>query len=114
MPLHGSPKGKEARESNARTVEEDGFPLLDQLAAPTTPALLRAWLRVKTLAAVWAQQYERLTVAQPAGGSSGRSPVRWKELKELPRAAAQLESPYDLDARYRTKRATHWLGYLGH
>jgi transposase len=32
----------------------------------------------------------------------------------LPRAADQLESPYDLDARYRTKRDTHWLGYMVH
>ena len=40
--------------------------------------------------------------------SAGRS------CKELPRAAEQLESPYDLDARYRTKRDTHWLGYMVH
>jgi len=108
------PKGKEARESYAQTVGEDGFSLLDALAAPTTPAPLRALPSVKTLAEVWAQQYERLRGAQPAGGSFGRSPVRWKELQELPRAAQQLESPYDLDARYRTKRYTHWLGYMVH
>jgi transposase len=40
--------------------------------------------------------------------------VRWKDLTELPRAAEQLESLYDLDARYRTKRDTHWLGYMVH
>ena len=32
----------------------------------------------------------------------------------MPRAAEQLESPYDLDARYRTKGGTHWLGYMVH
>jgi transposase len=112
---HGRlPKGKEARETYAQTVGEDGFSLLDALAAPTTPARLRELSSVKTLQVIWAQHYERLTRPQSSGGSSGRSPVRWKELGELPRAAEQLESPYDLDARYRTKRDTHWLGYMVH
>src|SRR5882672_3517595 len=35
------PKGKEAREAYAQTVGEDGFYLLDMLAAATTPAQLR-------------------------------------------------------------------------
>ena len=108
------PKGKEARENYAHTVGEDGFYLLDRLADSTTPTPLRNLPSVKTLAAVWAQHYERLPAAPPPGGSSRSSPVRWKELKELPRAAEQLESPYDLDARYRTKRDTHWLGYMVH
>ncbi len=108
------PKGKEARNSYAKTVGEDGFYLLDVLAAPTTPPQLRELSSVKTLQVIWAQQYERLMRPKPSGGASGRSPVRWKDLKELPRAAEQLESPYDLDARYRTKRDTHWLGYMVH
>jgi transposase len=108
------PKGKEARESYARTVGEDGFQLLDALTAPTTPAPLQELSSVKTLQVIWAQQYERLPRPKSSGGSSGRSAVRWKEIKELPRAAEQLESPYDLDARYRTKRDTHWLGYMVH
>jgi transposase len=69
---------------------------------------------VRTLAVIWPQQYERQTVSKPSGGSPGRSPVRWKELTELPRAAKQLESPYDLDARYRRKRQAHWRGYMVH
>ena len=108
------PKGKDARERYAQTVGEDGFALLDLLAAPTTPALLRQLPNVKALQVIWAQQYERTTVTKPMGGSAGHHPVRWKALTELPRAAEQLESPYDLDARYRTKRDTHWLGYMVH
>jgi len=57
---------------------------------------------------------ETIRVAQAAGGFSRRGWVRWKEVQELPRAAEQLESPYDFDARYRTKRDTHWLGYMVH
>ena len=108
------PKGKEAREQYAQTVGEDGFALLDHLAAPTTPPQLRELPSVTTLQVIWGQQYERQPFGKPAGGSSTRLPVRWKALTELPRAAEQLESPYDLDARYRTKRDTHWLGYMVH
>src|SRR5262249_19999901 len=107
------PKGKAAREEYAKTVGEDGFALLDLLAAPPTPVPLRELPSVKTLQVIWAQQYEQTTVAKPAGGSTDRL-VRWKALAELPRAAEQLESPYDLDARYRPKRTTHWLGYMVH
>jgi transposase len=108
------PKGKEAREDCAKTVGEDGFYLLDHLAASTTPAPLQELPSVKTLKVVWSQQSERRMEAKSAGGSSGRAAVRWKELKELARAAEQLESPYALDARSRTKRDTHWLGYMVH
>ena len=93
---------------------EDGFQLLDAIAAATTPALLRELASVKILQAIWAQQYERQPRAQATDESTGQSSVRWKEVKELPHAAEQLESPYDLDARYRTKRDTHWLGYMVH
>ncbi len=108
------PKGKEARESYAHTVGEDGLYLLEMLAAATTPAHLRELPSVKTLEVIWRQQYERPADPKTAAGAAGTRPVRWKELKELPRAAEQLESPYDLDARYRTKRDTHWLGYMVH
>jgi transposase len=108
------PKGKDARDNYAKTVGEDGLQLLDALAAPTTPAPLRELRSVKTLAVTWAQQYERSAAAKPAGCASGGRPIRWKELTELPRAAEQLESPYDLDARYRHKRGTNWMGYMVH
>ena len=107
------PKGKEARDSYAKTVGEDGFYLLDMLAASTTPPHLRELPSVKTLEVIWSQQYERPSVAKPAGQSSGAARSAGRTT-ELPRAAEQLESPYDLDARYRTKRDTHWLGYMVH
>ena len=110
----GLPKGKEARESYATTVGEDGCYLLDMLAAATTPPHLRELPSVKTLEVSWSQQYERTTGATAAGRSSGRRPLRWKELTEFPRAAEQLESPSDRDARYRTNRDTHGLGSRGH
>jgi transposase len=112
---HGRlPKGKEARDSYAKTIGEDGFYLLDMLAAATTPPHLRELPSVKTLEVIWSQQYERTTEPKSSGQSSGHRPVRWKALRELPRATKQLESPYDLDARYRTKRDTHGVGYMVH
>jgi transposase len=108
------PKGKEARERYAQTVGEDGFALLDLLPASTTPASLRQLPTVKTLQVIWTQQYERQSGTKAGGGVAGQPLVRWKALTELPRAAEQFESPYDLDARYRTKRDTHWLGYMVH
>jgi transposase len=36
--------------------------------------------------------------------------VRWRITEEQPPAAVRLTSPYELEARYCTKRATQWGG----
>jgi transposase len=48
-----------------------------------------------------------------AKGQSRRE-VRFKENRELPPAAEGIESPYDVEARYRSRYATVWTGYLVH
>ena len=106
------PKTTEAREAYARRVGEDGFWLLDAVDAAATLPVLREVASIKTLRRVWQQHYERLT--PPHGGGASQPQVRWKELRELPRAAEQLESPYDVDARYCTKHSTRWEGYKVH
>jgi hypothetical protein len=40
--------------------------------------------------------------------------VRFKASRELPPAAEGVESPYDVEARYRHKRDTPWTGYMVH
>ena len=40
--------------------------------------------------------------------------VRWKSKKELPRAEEGIESPYDVDARFRSRRGVNWIGYAVH
>ena len=40
--------------------------------------------------------------------------VRWKSKKELPRANAGIESPYDSDARFRSRYGVNWVGYEVH
>jgi hypothetical protein len=40
--------------------------------------------------------------------------VRFKASRALPPAAEGIESPYDVEARYRHKRDTQWTGYMVH
>jgi hypothetical protein len=84
-------------------VGEDGFALFDALDADEAAAPLRSLPAVQVLRTAWARHYER------TGG-----PVRWRADAELPRAAEGIESPYDPEARYRTKRDLHWTGYMVH
>ena len=38
----------------------------------------------------------------------------WRTGDEQPPAAVRIASPYDLEARYSSKRETHWVGYKLH
>jgi len=44
----------------------------------------------------------------------GLEVLRWRTTDEQPPAAVRITSPYDLDARYCSKRDTHWVGYKLH
>jgi len=96
------PKSKAARDTYLLTVGEDGFTLLDALGKQTSEKL-KGLGRVQTLRAVWDRHYER----------EGKC-VRWREGVELSRAAQALESPYDPEAKYSTKRGKEWVGYKVH
>src|SRR5512147_457070 len=97
------PKERAEREAYARIVGEDSFALLDALDADEAAAPLRALPAVQVLRTAWARHFERIA-----------GQVRWRTDAELPRAAEGIESPYDPEARYRTKRNTHWTGYMVH
>ena len=99
------PKEAADREAFARNVGEDGFALLDALANAAAPASLHALPSIEILRQVWQRHYERC--GEPAC-------VRFKAKEELPPAAEGIESPYDPQARYRTKRDTCWTGYMVH
>jgi transposase len=104
------PKEEAERESYAQTVGEDGLALLDALETAVAPAPLRLLSSIEALRQAWQRHYER--GGGPAGGGPAR--VRFKAKAELPRAAEGIESPYDPQARYRTKRDTCWTGYMVH
>jgi transposase len=108
------PKEKAEREVYGQVVGEDGFALLEALDHARTPQPLRELASVVTLRQLWGQYYERLPMADSTPGTSPRGQVRLKPINELPRAAEHIESPYDLDARFRKKRGTQWSGYMTH
>lgn len=108
------PKDKAEREAYAQTVGEDGFRVLDAVAAPDAPEVLRLLPKVETLRQVWQRHYERSTddARAPRDGASLR--VIFKPKADLPPSAQGPESPYDPVARYRNKGDTQWVGYMAH
>lgn len=90
---------------------EDGFYLLDQLEAQTISTEWRELPIVETLRQVLTRHYDRL---QRTREGKVVNQVRFKENRELDRAAESIESPYDPDARYRTRYGTGWVGYIVH
>ena len=99
------PKRREEREALALEVGEDGSVLLDALDAPTAPAAAREVAMVQTLRDVWRVHYVR--------EGNGR-PLRWRAGAELPPVGERLQSPYDPEAHYSTKRGLEWSGYKVH
>jgi transposase len=105
------PQSQEKRIAYAQTLGEDGFLLLDRLAGAEVPPAWRDLPMVKALRLVLARHYER--VQRTEDGQATRQ-VRFKENRELERAAEGIESPYDIDARYRSRYGTAWTGYIVH
>lgn len=97
------PQGKEARQAYAQTIGADGFHLLTAIHVEGAPDWLRQVPAVEILRQVWIQQY---VVNEGA--------IRLRSAEELPPAGARIESPYDAEARYATKRNTIWSGYKVH
>ncbi len=103
------PKSKAAREEYARSVGKDGFALLEALDSEQAPAGLRDLPAVRVLRQVWQRHFECTPEGKPPAGG-----VRLRPDRELPRAAEAQESPYETEARFRTKRGTQWIGYMVH
>lgn len=100
------PQGQEARREYVAQVGADGHALLEALAAPTTPPALCRLPEVEVLGQIWQQQFER------GGGAAGRWQLR--DPKAMPTASDIIESPYEREARFATKRGMHWVGYKVH
>src|SRR4051794_38359087 len=102
------PRAEAEREAYARTVGEDGFALLDLLDRPEAPEDLRRLAAAGVLRRVWERQFVREGGAPPGGR------VRRRRKEEPQPAGDPVESPYDPEARYRTRSGTAWVGYLVH
>jgi transposase len=108
------PKAQAAREAYAHTVGEDGFVLLDALDAPDVPEGLRQLPSIAALRQTWQRHYARTPCAPAAPGASPTYRGHFKASRDLLPAAEGIESPYDVEARYRHKRDTQWTGYMVH
>src|SRR2546425_1629485 len=104
------PKDTAAREAYAQMVGEDGFHFLDALEDPDAPQEARELPHMEALRRTWQRHYERTEEAPASAEVPAVRQVRFKENRELPPAAAGIESPYDVEARYRQKRDTTHAG----
>jgi transposase len=96
------PKQLKARQALAVQVGQDGWRLLG-LLEQEQPTLLELE-KVVTLRKVWRQHYTR----------DEEGEVRWRTGKEMTRAADEIQSPYDVQARYSRKEPIEWTGYKVH
>jgi hypothetical protein len=94
------PSSPADRAALALTIGHDGYALLAALWAPENPAHVRDLDAVDSLRRSWVQQ---CYVEQGA--------VRWREEGNLPPASLGINSPYDPEVRYGTKRTHAWVGY---
>ncbi len=94
------------RDALAATTGADGLRLLRAVADPATPGWLREVPAVQVLRQVWLQNYHAL--------EDPRAGPRLREARDQPPKTLALQSPYDLDARFHTKRETSWVGYTVH
>jgi transposase len=101
------PKDASKRETLARQIGADGYQLLEWVRAADPSLGLRELPALEALRKIWLQQYYRCTVP-------GLEALRWRTGDEQPPAAVRIASPYDLEARYSSKRETHWVGYKLH
>jgi transposase len=99
------PEAQAARDALATTIGADGLALLTALYGPTAPVWLREIPAAQTLRAVWVHYF----YAPDAAGI-----VRLRDPRDMPPGDRTIESPYDPEARYHTKRTTTWTGYTVH
>src|SRR4051794_34980426 len=116
------------RDAYTIQVGTDGHQLLDLLDGSETPEALRGMPEVDALRRVWARHFapggsekddqegKNGTVGKVRGDEKDGGGAPGTRLKSL-RARGpgdRLESPYDIDARFRTKASKNWTGYMVH
>lgn len=97
------PRAKEKQEALALEIGQDGFYLLEALAAADVPESMRQLPAVRLLAQVWQQQFE-LDDDGP----------HWRPKAAKPPAAQQIVTPHDPEVHFTTHRSHDWEGYQTH
>jgi transposase len=108
------PMGEKKRAELALAYGKDGYALLSAVDDPGSPHWLREIPAVAVLRTVLDQNYLK------AAGEDGTEVITRREKGPsfedggLPPADTRIASPYDLDARWGSKRNEFWLGYKLH
>jgi transposase len=97
------PNEKTERAQLQAQIGADGSHLLSAIYTCTSLPWLRELPCVKIMRQVWVQQYY-----------TEDSVVKWRSDKCLPPHKLLITSPYDVEARNRTKRNYNWNGYVVH
>ena len=93
------PKDTSKREVLARQVGADGYQLLAWVQTADPSLALSDLPALEALRQIWLQQYYCCSVP-------GLETLRWRTSDEQPPSAVRITSPYDLEARYSSKRET--------
>ncbi len=97
------PKEKKKQAALQAQIGEDGRHLLSAIYDPQAPAQLRTLLEVEIMRQIWLQQYY-----------VKNRHLKWRKKADLPPHSLLIHSPYDIEARNRTKRSLNWTGYTAH
>lgn len=101
------PKSAANRDAYGQRVGDDADYLLSQLASSEI-AQWQELAQIKALQQMLARHYEY------RGKTLESRRITWLTKKELPRAETGIESPYDVDARFRSRHGVSWVGYAVH
>jgi len=101
------PKETSKRNALALVIGADGYKLLDALCQDASAHHLLELPAVEILRRIWVQHYYRCT-------EPGFEDIRWRETADQPPSAQLIQSPYDVEERYSSKRSTNWVGYKVH
>jgi transposase len=99
------PQSKVAQVEMGQVIGADGFALLAAVDADDTPEWLRWIPAVEVLRQVWVQQFY---APRPDGL------IAWRSPEDMSPSQLTIQSPYDVDACYSTKRSVSWVGYKVH
>lgn len=97
------PKKEKEQKELAEIIGADGYQLLSRIYKKDTPMEARYAPMVEVLRQIWVQQYYQ---------KDGQQSLR--DTDNLPPNSILIQSPYDIQARYTTKRNMGWCGYKAH
>jgi len=97
------PKSERERTQLATTIGQDGWTLFQALWQDPALRILCQAPALDALRQIWLQNFYWQA-----------EHVIWRRAADLPPAAMLIQSPYDLETHYSTKRTTEWVGYKVH